>query len=93
MELLQLVDVCVEEASRPLCEEVAALKLLLAHVGETSELTGSMGLDPMQTSLLLDFTEQKSSVVEESVVEGEHGEHLYGCISPRGPTSHRSFMW
>jgi hypothetical protein len=33
MELLQLVDVRVEEASRPLREEVAALKLLLAHVG------------------------------------------------------------
>jgi hypothetical protein len=80
MELLQLVDVRVEEASRPLCEEVAALKLLLAHVGESSELRG-MGLDPMQASLPLDSTEQK---VEESVVEGEHGEHLYGCISPCG---------
>jgi hypothetical protein len=79
MELLQLVDVHVEEASRPLREEVAALKLLLAHVGESSELTGGMGLDPMQASLPLDSTEQKSSVVE-----GEHGEHLYGCISPRG---------
>jgi hypothetical protein len=89
MELLQLVDVRVEEASRPLREEVAALKLLLAHVGESSELTGGMGLDPVQASLSLDSTEQKSSVVEEfvveeSVVEGEHGEYLYGCISPRG---------
>jgi hypothetical protein len=84
MELLQLVDVHVEEASRPLREEVAALKLLLAHAGESLELTGGMGLYPMQASLLLDSTEQKSSMVEESVVEGEHGEHLYSCISPRG---------
>jgi hypothetical protein len=35
MELLQLVDVHVDETSRPLREEVAALKLLLAHVGDS----------------------------------------------------------
>jgi hypothetical protein len=76
LELLQLVDVHVEEASRPLREEVAALKLLLARVGDSLELTGGLGHAPVQASFLLDSTEQKSSVVEE--------EHLYGCISPRG---------
>jgi hypothetical protein len=74
MELLQLVDVRVEEASRPLREEVAALKLLLARVGDSLE--GGLGLTPMQASFPLDSSEQKSSVVEE--------EHLYSCISPRG---------
>jgi hypothetical protein len=73
MELLQLVDVRVEEASRPLREEVAALKLLLARVGDSLE--GGLGLTPMQASFPLDSSEQKSSVVEE--------EHLYSCISPR----------
>jgi hypothetical protein len=45
MELLQLVDVHVEKASRPLREEVTSLKLLLARVGD-SELTGGLGLAP-----------------------------------------------
>jgi hypothetical protein len=35
MELLQLVDVRMEEASRPLREELAMLKLLLAHTGDS----------------------------------------------------------
>jgi hypothetical protein len=35
MEILQLVDVRVEEASRPLREEVATLKPLLARVGDS----------------------------------------------------------
>jgi hypothetical protein len=39
MELLQLVDVRVEEASHPLREEVANLKLLLAHVTGSLERT------------------------------------------------------
>jgi hypothetical protein len=39
MELLQLVDVRVEEASRPLREEVAMLKLQLARVGDSREPT------------------------------------------------------
>jgi hypothetical protein len=76
MELLQLVDARVEEASRPLREEVAALKLLLARVGDSLELTGGLGHTPVQALFPLDSTEQESSVVEE--------EHLYGCISPRG---------
>jgi hypothetical protein len=37
MHLLQLIDVRVEEASHPLLEEVAALKLLLARVGDSLE--------------------------------------------------------
>jgi hypothetical protein len=37
MELLQLFDICVEEASRLLCEEVANLKLLLARIGDSLE--------------------------------------------------------
>jgi hypothetical protein len=84
MELLHLVDVRVEEASRPLREEVAALKLLLARVGESSELTGGLGLAPVQALLPLDSTEQKSSVVEE--------EYLYGCISPRGSPCQASHL-
>jgi hypothetical protein len=39
MELLQLVDVHVGEACRPLCEEVATLKLLLARIGDSLEPT------------------------------------------------------
>jgi hypothetical protein len=38
MELLQLVVVRVEEVSRPLREEVATLKLLLASVSVPLEL-------------------------------------------------------
>jgi hypothetical protein len=82
MELLHLVDVRVEEASRPLREEVATLKLLLARVGECSELTDGLGLAPVQALLPLDPTE--SSVVEE--------EYLYGCISPRGSPCQASHL-
>jgi hypothetical protein len=39
MELLQLVDVRVEEASRPLRAELEMLKLLLARAGDSSEPT------------------------------------------------------
>jgi hypothetical protein len=39
MELLQLVDVRVEEATRFLREEAASLKLLLARVGDSLEPT------------------------------------------------------
>jgi hypothetical protein len=41
MELLQLVDVRVEEASRHLREEVVALKLLLARFGVSLEPAGT----------------------------------------------------
>jgi hypothetical protein len=37
MELLQLVDIRIEEATRPLREEVATLKLLLARIGHSLE--------------------------------------------------------
>jgi hypothetical protein len=81
MELLQLVDVYVEEASRPLREEVATLKLLLTRVGDSLEPSkactpGGSGLAPAQASLKHDSTEHKFFVVED--------DHLYGCISPRG---------
>jgi hypothetical protein len=81
MELLQLVDVRVEEACRPLREEVATLKLLLARVGDSLEpskacTSDGLGLTPAQASFPHDSTEQKSSMVED--------DHLYGCISPRG---------
>jgi hypothetical protein len=51
MELLQLVDVHVEVASRPLHEEVATLKLSLARVGDSLEPTkactyGGLGIAP-----------------------------------------------
>jgi hypothetical protein len=70
MELLQLVDVRVEEVSRPLRAEVATLKLLLAHVGVSLEPTHAhtvdgLGLASPQALCPLDSTEQKWSVVEE----------------------------
>jgi hypothetical protein len=81
MELLQLIKVCVEEASRPLYEEVAALKLLLERVGDSLESSegfthGGLGPISAQASIPHDFTEQKSYVVEEA--------HIYGCFSPCG---------
>jgi hypothetical protein len=42
MQLLQLVDVRVEEASRPLHDEVAALMLLLARAGDSLEPSRSL---------------------------------------------------
>jgi hypothetical protein len=77
MELLQIVGIRVEEASRPLREEVAWLKLLLTRVGDSLEpikACTSDGLAPKQASFPLDSTIQKSSLVEE--------DHLYGSISP-----------
>jgi hypothetical protein len=67
LELAQLVANRVEEASRPLREEVASLKLLLARVGvplEPTEVCSSGGQDLaiVQTSLPLSSVEQKSSV-------------------------------
>jgi hypothetical protein len=79
MELLQLVYVHVDEVSRPLREEVATLKLLLACVSVPLELTeectsGDPRLVSAQALFSLDSIEQ--TVVEE--------EHLYGCFSPCG---------
>jgi hypothetical protein len=70
-----LVDVHVEEVSRPLREEVANLKLLLTRFGVSLEsmeayTRGGVGLVFMQASLPLDSL--KSSVVEE--------EQLYGLF-------------
>jgi hypothetical protein len=81
MELLQLVDVRVEETSRPLREELATLKLMLARAGDSSEsakacTSSGPQLAPAQASLPHDCTEQKSLVIDE--------DHLYGCISPCG---------
>jgi hypothetical protein len=79
MELLQLVDVRVEEASRPLLKEVANLKLLLARIGDSLAsleacTRGGLGLVSAQASLSLDSTDPTSPVVVE--------EQLYGCFSP-----------
>jgi hypothetical protein len=62
MELLQLVDVRVEEASRPLREELSTLNLLLARVGDSSELTkastsGGPVLTPVQVPFPHESTE------------------------------------
>jgi hypothetical protein len=80
MKLLQLIDVCIKEVCCPLHEEVATLKLLLAHVHDYLEpteacISGGLGLTAAHASFLHDSTEQKSSLVEK--------DHLYG-ISPRG---------
>jgi hypothetical protein len=66
MELAQLVANRVEDASRPLHEEVVGLKLLLARVGVSLEPTtsGEKEFAPVQVSFPLDSVEMKSSVVE-----------------------------
>jgi hypothetical protein len=81
MELLQLVDVRVEEASRPLRAELEMLKLLLLRAGDSLEpknacTSGGPELSLAQALFPHDSTEQKSSVVEK--------DDLYGCISPHG---------
>jgi hypothetical protein len=68
MELLQLVDVHIKEASRLLHEEMAMLKLLLARAGDSSEPTkactsGGPELAPVQASFQHDSTEQKRKMV------------------------------
>lgn len=73
LELLQLVEVRIEVVARPLREEVATLKRLLAHDGVALEPTDAHAL------VLLDSAEQKLSGVED--------EHLYSCFSPRGSFS------
>jgi hypothetical protein len=83
MELLHFVDVRMEEVSRPLCEEVAALKLLLARVGESLELTGGLGLAPVQALLPLDSTERKSSVLPLELGSFE----ALATLTPQSPTS------
>jgi hypothetical protein len=70
MELLQLVNVHVEEASRPLREEVANLKLLLAHVA------GSLEHTPGES------VEQESYVVEEECSFGCFSPHARPCTGP-----------
>jgi hypothetical protein len=48
MELLQLVNIRVEETSRPLREEVAALKLFLARVGISLEPAETCPFDGLE---------------------------------------------
>jgi len=84
MELLQLVEVRIEEMSRPLREEVAALKLLLARGGDSLEpaetcRSDDLGLPKARDLVAFESSEQKSSMVED--------EQLFGCFSPRGPSS------
>ena len=79
LELSQLIADRIEEAARPLREEVATLKLLLAGVdGPPKEARGSDGLGLAHGEALfpLDSVEQRSSVVEETL--------HFGCFSPRG---------
>jgi hypothetical protein len=80
MEVDQLVANRVEEAARPLRDEVTSLKLLLARAGASLEPTeacssGGQELGTVHASFPLGSADQKSSVVEE--------EHLYSCFSPR----------
>ena len=76
MELAQFVANSVEEASRPLREEVASLKLLLARVGVSLEPADACSSGGGPATVLLGSTEQKSLVVEE--------EDLYSCFSSHG---------
>jgi hypothetical protein len=67
MELFQFVANRIEEVSRPLREEVASLKLLLARVGvslEPTETCSSGTQELVATSFPLGSAEPKSSVVE-----------------------------
>jgi hypothetical protein len=72
MELLQLVDVRVEEASRPFREEVVNLKLLLAYVTRSLERTFG------------ESVEQESPVVEEECSFGcfSPRARVRPCLSP-----------
>jgi hypothetical protein len=85
MKLLQLVDVCVDEASRPRHEELSALKLLLVCVLVFlwSQLRHVLvlvwGSPKCKLRSGLDSSEKMSSVVEE--------EHFHGYFSPHGPSS------
>jgi hypothetical protein len=88
MELLQLVDVRVEEASRPLREEVATLKLLLAHAGVSLEsmvvcTPGAPGLVFAQDSFLLDSSEQLAAHVGDSLEPEPTEACTYSCFSAR----------
>ena len=81
LELRQLVADRIEEASCPLREEVATLKLLLADIDgplQPTEACASdgLGLASTHASFSLDSAEQKSAVVDAAV--------HYGCFSPRG---------
>jgi hypothetical protein len=68
LELAQLVAHRVEEASRPLREGVESLKLLLAQVGVSLELTKAFSSGGQELATVdpfpLSTAEQKSSVVE-----------------------------
>lgn len=81
LELCQLVADRIEEVSRPLREEVATLKLLLAGVDGPSHPakacdSDGLGLTQGEDLFPLDSAEEQSSVVEEAL--------HYGCFSPRG---------
>jgi hypothetical protein len=70
MKLLQLVDVRVEEASRPFREVVVNLKLLLAYVTRSLERTFG------------ESVEQESPVVEEECNFGCFSPRVRPCLSP-----------
>jgi hypothetical protein len=85
MELLQLVDVRVEEASRPLREEVAALKLMLARVGDSLEPTEACTYGCFSPRASLSTSSLPAASIEASkvaaldlqimpVLQGLHGE-------------------
>jgi hypothetical protein len=65
MELAQLVANRVEEVSRPIHEEVASLKMLLARVGDSLQPTkicsSKQELSSVQASFSIGSVKQKSS--------------------------------
>lgn len=96
MELLQLVADRIEEVSRPLREEVAAFKLLLAHVTDSLERADSFAScesTEQESCVLVDddaVVEMTLKVGEEAIVgkapeeSTEVGEEcIFGCFSPR----------
>jgi hypothetical protein len=77
MELLQLVTKHIEEVSRPLLEEVATMKLLLARVARCLERTSG------------ESARQESFVVGEECIFGSFSPRAKPCSLPHhdGPIS------
>jgi hypothetical protein len=99
-ELLQLVADCIEEVARPLREEAAKLKLLLARVTESMEradLFASCELSGQESSVVVDddaVVVMASKAADEAIDGKALGESdivgeqcLFGCLSPQASPS------
>lgn len=95
-EILQLVAVRIEEVARPLREEAAKFKLLLARVTESmgrADLFASCESYEQEPSVVVDddVVDMMASKVDDEAINGKaHGEAdlvgeecFFGCLSPR----------